>query len=68
MRLTEIENRSGQGFIKDTEFKQLIEQIKGQEFDQLYELLRDIDFARPGNFEVLYQYKVNDYEEQQELA
>ena len=47
MRLTEIENRSGQGFIKDTEFKQLIEQIKGQEFDQLYELLRDIDFAKP---------------------
>ena len=64
MQLSVIENETGHSFIKETEFKQLVEQIKGQEFDQLYELLRDIDFARPGNFEVLYQYKVNDYEEQ----
>eukprot|EP00347_Sterkiella_histriomuscorum_P013907 403362900 len=52
----------------DTEYKQLLEQIKEQEFNNVIDQVRDIDFADPSIIPVLYQYKASDFNDNVRLA
>ncbi len=68
MKLTSLENESGKVDKKDFELQQLIQQLIAQEYHTSFERMKEIDFARLWNFNTLYEYKVADYDEQQQLA
>ncbi|TNV85492.1 hypothetical protein FGO68_gene9739 [Halteria grandinella] len=68
MKLTHLENDNGKDDKKDMELQQLIQQLIGQEEHTTYERMKEIDFARLNNFHTLYDWKVADYDEQQQLA
>eukprot|EP00347_Sterkiella_histriomuscorum_P009720 403340139 len=52
----------------DTEYKQLIQQVKHQEFTQTLSFIHELDSAHPDIIPLLYQYKVNDLNDNIVLA
>ena len=68
MRLSYIENEDTQEDKKDIEYKQLIQQLILQENQVQLERMKELDFARLYNFDTLYSYKLDDFDEQQQLA
>ncbi len=54
---------------KETEYKQLVEDVKQQEFEDTLEQVQDIDFvADTSMIPVVYQYKAADFNENVQIA
>ncbi|CDW81238.1 UNKNOWN [Stylonychia lemnae] len=52
----------------DTDYKLLLEHIKKQEFWNVIDQVKEIDFAEPGVIPLLYQYKAADFNDNVKLA
>ncbi|CDW90871.1 UNKNOWN [Stylonychia lemnae] len=68
MHVCKHEEDNFQKEMLETEYKQLKEQIKEQEFDCTLHQLREIEFAEPSVMPILYQYKLAETNDNIKLA
>ena len=68
MKLSEMENVTRVYDKKRIEYLQTLQRLVAQEHDVSMERMKELDFARLNNLGTLYNYKVADYDEQQQIA